>query len=109
VDIKAKEISLVPISEIKLNPKNRNKHPKEQIDRLVDILKYQGFRRPVSISNRTGHLVCGEGRYLAAKKLKMESIPAIFQDYESEQQEFSDAIADNAIDKWAELDHEGII
>jgi site-specific DNA-methyltransferase (adenine-specific) len=106
--IRAREIKLVPLSEIQLNPKNRNKHPKEQIARLVEILKYQGFRRPVSISNRTGHLVCGEGRYLAAKKIGLKEIPAIFQDYESAEQEFADAIADNAVDKWAELDLVGI-
>lgn len=107
--IKAREIRLIPISDIKLNPKNRNKHPKEQIDRLTEIIKYQGFRRPVSISNRTGLLVCGEGRYLAAKNLNFNEIPAIFQDYDGPEQEFADAIADNAIDKWSELDTSGII
>ena len=30
IDIKAKEIKLVALSEIKLNPKNRNKHNKQQ-------------------------------------------------------------------------------
>ena len=107
--IKAREIRLIPISDIKLNPKNRNKHPKEQIDRLTEIIKYQGFRRPVSISNRTGLLVCGEGRYLAAKNLNFNEIPAIFQDYDGPEQEFADAISDNAIDKWSELDTSGII
>jgi len=108
VQIQAKDIVLVPIGEIKLNPKNRNKHPKEQIDRLADIIKYQGFRRPVTISNRSGTLSCGEGRYLAAKKLKMTHIPATYQDYDSEEQEYADGIADNALDKWAELDLSGI-
>lgn len=102
--VRSEKIVMVPLSEIKLNPKNRNKHPKEQIDQLINIIKYQGFRRPVTISNRTGNLSCGEGRYLAAKKLKMEKIPAIYQDYDSEEQEYADGIADNAIDKWADLD-----
>lgn len=104
MSIQAKEIKLVPLSEIKLNPKNRNKHPQEQIDRIVEIIRYQGFRRPVTISNLSGFLSCGEGRYLAAKKLKLTHIPAMFQDYESAEQEYADGIADNAIDKWAELD-----
>ena len=106
--IKAENITIVSIKDIKLNPKNRNKHPAEQIERLVEILKYQGFRRPVTISNRTGLLTCGEGRYLAAKKIGMTEIPAIFQDYDSAEQEFADSIADNAVDKWAELDLVGI-
>lgn len=108
IKIQAKTIKMVPLDEIKLNPKNRNKHPDKQIDRLVEILKYQGFRRPGTISNRTGYLVCGEGRYLAAKKAGMKAMPVIYQDYDSEEQEFADSIADNALDKWAELDIEGI-
>jgi hypothetical protein len=106
--IKASEISLVPIKNIKLNPKNRNKHGKDQIDELVKIIEYQGFRRPVTISNRSGLLTCGEGRYLAAKRLKLKEIPVMYQDYDSEEQEYADGIADNAIDKWAKLDFSGI-
>lgn len=102
--IRAKEIVLVPLDKIQLNPENRNKHPEAQIARLVEILKYQGFRRPVTISTRTGYLNCGEGRYLAAKELGLSEIPAMHQDYDTPEQEYADAIADNAVDKWAELD-----
>ena len=108
MEIKATEIKLVPLSEIKLNPKNRNKHPQNQIDRLAKIIKYQGFRRPGTISNRSGFLTAGEGRYLAAKQLGMTHMPVMFQDYKDEDQEFSDGIADNAVDKMAELDFAGI-
>ncbi len=106
--IRSKSIVMVPIDQIKLNPKNRNKHPQEQIDRLVEIIRYQGFRRPVSISNQTGFLSCGEGRYLAAQQIGLKEIPAIMQDYDSQDQEYADGVADNAIDKWAELDFSGI-
>lgn len=108
-EIFAKSIVLVPLSEIKLNPKNRNKHPQDQIDRLAEIISLTGFRRPGTISNRTGYLNCGEGRYLAAKKLGLTEMPVMFQDYEDAKQELADAIADNAIDKWASLDHSGIM
>lgn len=102
--IEAKAIEMVPLTAIKLNPKNRNKHPPEQIARLIEIITYQGFRRPVTISNRSGFLSCGEGRYLAAKEMGLKEIPAMRQDYATEEQEYADGIADNAIDKWAELD-----
>lgn len=108
-EIFAKSITVVPLKDIKLNPKNRNKHPAEQIDRLVLILKENGFRRPGTISNRTGFLVCGEGRYLAAKKLGLKEMPVMYQDYENEADELADAVADNAIDKWASLDQSGIM
>lgn len=99
---------MVSLKDIKLNPKNRNRHPSEQIDRLAEIIKYQGFRRPVSISNQSGFLSCGEGRFHAAKQLGLKEIPAIFQDYDSPEQEYADGIADNAVDKWAQLDLAGI-
>lgn len=108
-EIYAKDIKLVKLTDIKLNHKNRNKHPEEQIERLAHIIKTTGFRRPGTVSNRTGLLVCGEGRYLAAKKLGLTEMPIMFQDYESHEQEFADAVADNAIDKWAELDQSGIM
>lgn len=108
VKIRSEKIVMVPIEQIKLNPKNRNKHPQEQIDRLVLIIKKSGFRRPVTISNQSGNLSCGEGRYLAAVKVGMKEIPAIYQDYDDADQEYADGIADNALDKWAELDFAGI-
>jgi DNA modification methylase len=107
-EIFAKAITLVPLKDIKLNPKNRNKHPADQIDRLVKIIKETGFRRPGTISNRTGFLVCGECRYLAAKKIGLKEIPIMHQDYADAAQELADAVADNAIDKWANLDTSGI-
>ncbi len=95
---------MVQMDAIVLNPKNRNKHPQEQIDRLAEIIKYQGFRNPVTISNRSGYLSAGEGRYLAAKQLGMTQIPAVRQDFDSEEQEYAYGVADNAIQSWSDLD-----
>lgn len=106
--IRSKEIKLVSVKEINLNPNNRNGHSKEQIDRLAQIIAYQGFRNPVTISNRTGVLIAGEGRYLAAKQLGIKEIPAIYQDFESEEQEYAYGISDNSIASWSELDLAGI-
>lgn len=105
---KVKEVHQVAIDEIKLNPKNRNKHPKDQIERLCNIIKYQGFRNPLIISNRSGVLVAGHGRLLAAKKLKLKTVPVTYQDFDSEEQEIAAGVSDNAIALWADLDLEGI-
>lgn len=104
MDIKAREIVFVPISEIKLNPKNRNKHPKDQIDQLAVIIRYQGFRDPVTISKLSGYLIAGEGRYLAAKKLGATHIPTIYQDFANADQEYAYGISNNAIASWSDLD-----
>jgi ParB-like nuclease domain len=90
--------------DLKPHPKNRNEHPKEQIDRLCKILKYQGWRYPVKVSKRSGFITSGHGRVLAAIELSLEQVPVSFQDYESEDQEYADVIADNSIASWSELD-----
>lgn len=103
-DIRSKEINLVPIEDIKLNPKNRNRHPQDQIERLAKLIEFQGFRNPITVSNRSGIAIAGEGRFLAAKLIGMSHVPVIFHDFDSEEQEYAYGISDNAIADWAELD-----
>lgn len=93
--------------DLKPHPKNRNKHPEEQIDRLAKILDYQGWRYAVKVSKRSGFVTSGHGRIEAAKKLNCK-IPVVYQEYDSEDQEYADVQADNAIASWAELDLSGI-
>lgn len=99
---------LVPIGELKVHHQNRNKHPEEQIERLVKILKYQGIRSPIKVSNRTKLITAGHGRLEAFRRLKIKAVPVNFQDYESDEQEYADVQSDNAIASWAELDLSGI-
>lgn len=94
----------VPIKQLKSHPKNRNKHPLPQIERLAEILKYQGWRYPVKVSKRSGYVTSGHGRIEAAKLNGWELIPVNYQDYESDEQEYADVTADNAIASWSELD-----
>lgn len=104
MEIKAKEIQMVPVKEIKPWPKNPNKHSKEQIERLMKVIEYQGFRQPLVVSNLSGFLISGHGRLSVAKKLKMKEVPVIFEDFEDEAQEYAHVVADNATAEWAELD-----
>lgn len=90
------------------HPKNPNKHPQEQIDRLAKILEYQGFRYPIKISKQSGYITSGHGRLMAAKKMGMTTVPVVYQDYESTDQELADLTADNAVALWAELDFSSI-
>jgi len=106
--IQSKEITIVDISKIKPWPQNRNKHSKEQIERLANIINYQGFRNPIIVSNQSGYMVAGHGRYLAAKKLKLKKVPVIYQDFENDDQAYAFMVSDNAIASWAELDFSGI-
>jgi hypothetical protein len=102
------KVELVDIEDIKPNEKNRNEHPEEQIDRLCELITYQGFRVPLIVSKLSGLLVCGHGRLLAAKKLGLKKVPVSYQDFESEEQEFAFMVSANAIASWANLDFKGI-
>ncbi|MGM9936331.1 MAG: site-specific DNA-methyltransferase [Candidatus Ornithomonoglobus sp.] len=86
------------------NPRNPNKHPKEQITALAKIIKRQGWRHPIVVSNRSGFVVKGHGRLLAAKELGAKQVPVDYQDYESEASEYADLMADNKIQEFSELD-----
>ena len=87
IDIQAKDIRLVPISEVVPHPKNPNKHPEEQIAHLIEQFKYQGFRSPLVVSKKSGFLICGHGRLEAAKKAGLENLPVLFQDFENDTSE----------------------
>ncbi len=102
------KIEYVLLDDIKLNPKNRNKHTEAQIKQLGEVIKYQSFREPGTISNQSGFLVAGECRYWSAKKIGLKEMPVMFQDFESEDQEYAHGIADNAIAWWGRLDYSSI-
>lgn len=93
---------------LKPHPKNSNKHPEEQIVRLSNIIKYQGWRQPIVVSKRSDFIVAGHGRLEAAKKLGLTKVPISFQHFDDETQELAHMVADNAIALWAELDVDAI-
>ena len=96
---------LVSLEKICPNPQNPNKHSEQQIELLAKIIKEQGWRQPVKVSNRSGYIVSGHGRYLAAELMGAERVPVDYQDYESEEQEYADLLADNRIAELAEMDN----
>lgn len=97
---------LVDPYELIENPKNPNRHPEKQIEILAKLIKSQGFRRPIVVSNRSGFVTVGHGRLLAAKYLEMETVPVDYQDYESEAKEWADMVADNKIAELSEFDRD---
>lgn len=99
---------LVHVNDLVPHPKNRNSHPDDQIKRLAQILAFQGWRYPVKVSKRSGFVTSGHGRIEAAKVNGWTQVPVNFQDYDSDEQEYADVQADNAIAAWSELDLSGI-
>ena len=96
-------ISLVP------NPRNPNKHPDSQIRLLAQIIAVQGWRAPITVSNRSGFVVRGHGRLLAAQLAGWEQVPIDRQDYATEAEEWADLIADNRLAELAETDEAALL
>lgn len=108
MEIRCLHDELVDPAHLKRHPKNRNKHPPDQIKRLAEIIRYQGWRHPITVSKQSGFITKGHGRLDAALHLKCVKVPVEYQDYDSDEQEYADVQADNAIASWAELDLSGI-
>ena len=96
--------AIVPIGELRPNPKNPNTHPQEQIERLGKIIRGNGWRNPITVSTRSGLIVKGHGRLLTAQLEELKEVPVEYQNYESEEAELSDLTADNRIAELAEID-----
>lgn len=86
------------------NPKNPNKHPEEQILMLAKVIQNNGWRAPITVSNLTGMIVKGHGRLKAAEMLGVKEVPVDFQNYEKQEDEFADLMADNRISELSKND-----
>ena len=88
------------------NPRNPNRHPEDQIIALAKIIRHQGWRNPIVVSRRSGFVVKGHGRLLAARMLGLDSVPVDYQKYENEAAEWADMVADNKIAELSNMDEE---
>lgn len=98
---------IVPIADIKPNPRNPNRHPEQQIKMLAHIIETQGWRAPITVSRRSGYIVKGHARKEAGSTVG-DSAPVEYQEYESDAAELADLVADNRIAELAVLDEEQI-
>jgi len=94
----------VDVVELVEHPSNPNKHSDKQIALLAKIIRNQGWRNPIVVSNRSGFIISGHGRLAAAKLLNVENVPVDYQDFASEADEHAHLIADNRIAELAEID-----
>lgn len=104
MNVHCKYDELVSVSRLKPHPKNRNKHPQDQIERLAKIISYQGIRAPIVVSRRSGFIVKGHGTLSALKSIGQKEVPVAYQDFEDADQEYLFLQSDNAIAAWSELD-----
>ena len=104
IDIHCKYDELVEPGKLKPHPANPNRHPESQINLLAKIMSEHGIRWPISVSNRSGLIVSGHGRLMAAQALELDKFPVVYQDFKSESEELAVLVADNKIAELAETD-----
>lgn len=95
---------LVPVEDLKPNPRNPNTHPARQIELLGKNIRYFGWRHPITVSKRSGLIVAGHGRLAAAKHLGLQLVPVDYQDFASENDEMAVLVADNRLAELASID-----
>lgn len=100
---------IVKAADLKPNPANPNSHPREQIKKLAFVIKNNGWRSPITVSTRSGMIVKGHGRLEAAKYLKVKEVPVDYQDYESDNAERADLLADNRIAELSSIENKKIL
>src|SRR6266516_3454266 len=100
---------LTRVSDLKPHPKNPNTHSAAQVAAIAAVIEGNGWRAPITVSNRSGFITRGHGRLEAALLLGIEQVPVDFQDYASEQAELADMLADNHLAEVAEIDEDRLV
>ena len=99
---------LVDVDLLVPHPFNPNTHSERQVELLAKILKHSGWRNPITVSNRSGYIVAGHGRLLAALKNGWTKVPVDRQDFKTEADEYAHLVADNKIQELSSLDAQKI-
>ena len=68
------QIIEVELSKIKPYELNAKKHPREQVKNVAESIKQFGWQQPI-VLDKDNVIIIGHCRYLAAKKLKLKTVP----------------------------------
>lgn len=94
------EIVELKLSQLKPYDKNARKHEDYDISAIMASIQEFGFCDPIGVWSEDNIIVEGHGRYQAAKRLKMKTVPCIRLDELTDEQRRAYALAHN---KTAEL------
>lgn len=95
-----------PLVSLVEHPRNPNTHPQHQLELLADVIRGNGWRQPITVSDLSGFIIKGHGRYQAAKLAGFTEVPVEVQHYENEAAELADMLADNRIAELSDIDNE---
>jgi ParB-like chromosome segregation protein Spo0J len=101
------EITYRDVESLRPYKNNPRTHSDAQIDVLVASLKEFGWTNPILLDGKNG-IIAGEGRWRAAKKLGITSVPCIDLSHLTPTQRKAYVIADNQTALLAGWDDESI-
>ena len=93
------------VDSIKPDSRNPRTHTPKQVKQIARSIQSFGFNVPILI-DKESKILCGHGRYLAAKQLGMPEVPIIRLDHLTPEQAKAFAIADNRLTEnstWDEI------
>lgn len=105
IKIHCKHEGTVAAGELVDHPRNPNTHPPRQVQALAKFIARVGWRHPVVVSARSGYIVAGHCRKLAAIELGCE-VPVDLQEFADEGEELALLLADNMIPELAEMNEQ---
>jgi ParB/RepB/Spo0J family partition protein len=79
------QFKVLAIDDLKPDPRNPRRHPREQIWAIARSIEAFGFNAPILI-NTNNQIIAGHGRYEAAKLLGIARVPVIRLDHLTEAQ-----------------------
>lgn len=101
--IRCRYTALQDPKDLHPHPNNPNVHPPKQIEMFIAILGFSGWRRPITVSTRSNFVTKGHGALEAALAAGYTEVPVEYQDYDSDEQELSDIVADNTLQRMSEM------
>ena len=103
------KVESVGIDDLTMNPLNSKLHPAEQIDQIAASIEQFGNCDPLGVwTNDEGELVIveGHGRYMALRKLGIETVPIIRLDHLTDEQRRAYGLVHNKLTMNSDFDFE---
>lgn len=102
---KIANVQEVRIEQLVPYAKNAKQHSRDQVDKIAESIKAFGFLSPCLIDGEY-NIIAGHGRVMAARKLKMKTVPCLFIEGLTDEQRRAYILADNKLTEMGDWDME---
>jgi ParB/RepB/Spo0J family partition protein len=89
-------VTMVAVRRLRPNKRNARTHSKKQIRQLADVIRQFGWTYPILVDEDSS-IICGHGRWEAAKELGLKEVPVLVRGGLSDAEKRALALADNKI------------